>query len=233
MKRFWKKYYRAVIVIACLLSVGIFIFISYEKSTRLNLPDCDFEYDLGTHKTMYELDDYILTEEDDGYVIWHKQTGAKRRFLNDPFEDNNYWIFSVQTYHNRVYYGVAGQGFYCYDADKDLTTVLYENLMQRLQHYVITLFDIVVYNKAVTRTEIETHVSNYFIYDGELVIVSDRNISIYDGKNERVLLKGGYNVDSFKDGVMELSTSSKDGAGADIRTRYRYEIKAGELIKVD
>lgn len=233
MKRFWKKYYRAIIIIMCLLAVCTVVFISYENSTKLTLPDCEFEYDSGTYKTTYEMDDYILTEENDGYKIVHKQTGAKRQFLNDPFEDDHNMIYSVQTYQNKVYYGVDGHGFYCYDADKDLTTVLYEDLMLRLQHYVITLFDIVVFNTAVTRTEIETHISHYFIYDGELIIVSDRNIAAYNGKSERELLKGGYNVDRFKDGVMELSTYAKDSEGRDIRTKYRYEMETGELVKLD
>lgn len=233
MKRFWKKYYRAVIVMLCFLAVCVAIFISYEKSTKLDLPDCEFAYDIESNPTTYELDDYILTVEGFDYEIVHKETGAKRKFLNNPFDDKHYRIYSVETYQNKVYYGIDGYGFYCYDADKDLTTAVYKDLSLRLKSSVITLFDVVVFRRAVTRTEIETYISNYFIYNGNLVIVTNRNIAVYNGKSERELLKGEYRVDCFKDGVMELSTFTKDGEGKHLQTKYRYEMETGELVKIN
>lgn len=232
MNWFWKKYYRAVIVLLCFLAVCAAIFVNYEKSTRLDLPDCNSVYDIKNIPKAYELDDYILTTEGMDYEIVHKETGAKRKLLNDPFDDRHYIISCVETDRNKIYYGLDGYGFYCYDADKDLTTVLYKDNTLRWKSSVIKLFDVVVFQKAITSTEKETNVSHYLIYNGNLIIVTNRNITIYNGKSERELLKGNYRVDRFKDGIMELSTFTKDSEGNSLKTKYRYEIETGEFLKV-
>ncbi len=233
MNWFWKKYYRALIVLLCLLAVCAAVFINYRESTKLDLPDRNSEYDSEAPSHTYEMDDYILLTEDGfDYEIVHKETGAKRKLLNDPFDKGHHSIYSVSTYQNKVYYGLDGDGFFCYDADKDTTEAIYKDLYLRLDSYVITLFDVVVFRRAVTTTEIEKHVTGYFIYNGNLVVVTDKNIFIYDGKSERELLKGNYSVDRFKDGIMELSTDATDREGNEIRTRYRYDIETGVLLKV-
>ncbi len=235
MNWFWKKYYRALIVLLCLSAVCAAVFINYRESTKLKLPDRNSEYDIEAPSHTYEMDDYIiLTEDGSDYEIVHKETGAKRKFLNDPFDDGHHYysIHSVSTYQNKVYYGLGRYGFFCYDADKDTTEAVYKDLYLRLDSYVITLFDVVVFNRAVTISEIEKDVTNYFIYNGNLVVVTDKNIFLYDGKSERELLKGNYRADRFKDGIMELSTDATDREGNKIRTRYRYDIETGVLLKI-
>ncbi len=233
MNWFWKKYYRALIVLLCLLAVCAAVFINYRESTKLDLPDRNSEYDIEAPSHTYEMDDYILLTEDGfDYEIVHKETGAKRKLLNDPFDKGHHSIYSVSTYQDKVYYGLDGYGFFCYDADKDTTEVIYKDLYLRLDSYVITLFDVVVFNHAVTWTELEKKVTDYFIYNGNLIVVTNKNIFIYDGKSERELLKGNYRADRFKDGIMELSTDATDREGNEIRTRYRYEIETGVFLKV-
>lgn len=229
MRSVISRHYRIILVVVCLVLICVVAVAKFKESNEFYLPDYDFVYDTDYHSE-YELDDYkiYVKESENGteYLVEHKETGATRSLFNNPFEPSQY-IFSIVTYENKVYYG-TGEGFYCYDVDSDTTTKVYSHITKPIS---VVVFDVTVYFRAITRTEIETYVQNYIISNGNLIICTNRGVLKYDGKSTKELLKGNYNVISCSDGVLKLQNYCVDEVGNKEGIRYEYDIENNVLLQ--
>lgn len=207
MLKKWLAGIGIIVIVLFLVSGGLFLKENNWKNVVI--PPIDTEINSNDRTDTIELKDYICSysKEKNEYILTDKKSRARRKLFNNPFEDKQSIIMQdMYGYENKLYYGTSNT-FYCYDIDNDKISELYviENKPQK-----ITLFDVTVFNKVVTRKDIETYAKQYFIAAGNLIIVTNYDIRKFDGKKTKVLIKGDYISEKYEDGILYFHKDSEN-----------------------
>lgn len=217
-----KIHVKAFVIILLISAVAVVLIRTVKNSQKLNgSSDCIYDSSVSEWK----LDDYVVARNEKGiYCLTNVKTGATKPLFNDPLKNTQYSPSKISVSGNKVYF-LNRRILYCYDADKDSVEEIYEYKLG----YYLKVFDVIVFHRLFTPEVREAQLENMFVARGNVVIVKDTGIDIYDGRKTTTIISGEYSVLSYKDGIMKYRTNNTK----EITKNYEYDFDTGKITELE
>lgn len=157
------------------------------------IPDASTPYNGTGTGYVVEADDYYILRGEDTMVV-EKTTGKKYPLMNDPLnpETSSRVAGNLKTCGNVVYFLWSDEAYNPTVCSLDLDTGKRHTLFtDRKQGREIRLFDVTIWKEKIPLHHDDSDsLKNFFLLEGQLVLIRGGAVTLYDGRRETAIYEG-------------------------------------------